>query len=91
MFLDLDDFKTVNDSLGHEAGDQLLITVGARLHSYLRPADTIARLGGDEFAILLESTSAEAAIPMARRVLQAVGEPYSVEGRAIVVRGKHRN
>ncbi len=86
MFLDLDDFKTVNDSLGHEAGDQLLITVGARLHSYLRPADTIARLGGDEFAILLESTSAEAAIPMARRVLQTVGEPYSLEGRAIVVR-----
>ena len=86
MFLDVDDFKNVNDSLGHEAGDQLLITVGARLRSCLRPADTIARLGGDEFAVLLESTSAEVAMPLAVRVLEAVGEPYCAEGRALVVR-----
>ena len=86
MFLDLDDFKNVNDSLGHEAGDQLLMTVGARLRSCLRPADTIARLGGDEFAVLLESTSAEVATPLAWRVLEVVGEPYCAEGRALVVR-----
>ncbi len=85
MFLDLDDFKNVNDSLGHEAGDELLITVGARLRSCLRPDDTIARLGGDEFAVLLESTSTEGAMALAMRVLEVVGEPYRAEGRALVV------
>ena len=87
MFLDLDDFKTVNDNLGHEAGDELLITIGERLRSCLRPADTIARLGGDEFAILLESTSAEEAARLARRVLQTIGEPCSLESQAVMVRG----
>jgi diguanylate cyclase (GGDEF)-like protein/PAS domain S-box-containing protein len=86
LFLDLDDFKTVNDSLGHEAGDELLVTVASRLKRCLRPADTVARLGGDEFAILLESTSAESAVALARRVLEALGEPYSAGGRAMVVR-----
>jgi diguanylate cyclase (GGDEF)-like protein len=86
MFLDLDDFKGVNDTLGHAAGDALLMTVAERLRASLREDDLAARLGGDEFAVLLEHapTSVEAE-RAAERVLAALVEPLLVEGRAVRV------
>ncbi|MFN2593941.1 MAG: EAL domain-containing protein, partial [Actinomycetota bacterium] len=73
LFLDLDDFKTVNDSKGHKAGDSLLIEVGQRFTSLLRPSDTVARLGGDEFAILLEEIEAlDDATHVVERVMTAL-------------------
>ena len=87
MFIDLDDFKTVNDSLGHAAGDTVLQEVGQRLLTAVRPADTVARLGGDEFAILLDGIedSAEAA-DVAGRILHALELPIDIEGRQVYPR-----
>jgi diguanylate cyclase (GGDEF)-like protein/PAS domain S-box-containing protein len=78
LFLDVDDFKTVNDSLGHAAGDKLLVALGERLRATLRPADTAARLGGDEFAVLLESASETEARGVATRLLATVAEPVRI-------------
>ena len=84
LYIDLDDFKTVNDSLGHEAGDQLLRSVADRLRGCLRPADTGARLGGDEFAILLEDLHTPTdAVVVAERILQVLRDPIGVEGLAV--------
>jgi len=81
FFIDLDDFKTVNDSLGHAAGDELLVTVARRLETCLRPEDTCARLGGDEFAIMIENIAdPDAAVAVAQRVLEAIGEPLPGSG-----------
>jgi diguanylate cyclase (GGDEF)-like protein len=87
VFIDLDDFKTVNDSLGHAAGDALLVTVAQRLNDCLRTDDTAARLGGDEFAVLLEDVADldDVAIP-AQRILEAMAMPIEVEGKMISVR-----
>ncbi len=86
LFVDLDDFKTVNDSLGHAAGDELLGEVGERLRSSLRGADTAARLGGDEFAILLEDIdSTGAALGAARRVLDTLDPPFRIANRDLTV------
>ncbi len=83
LFLDLDHFKLVNDTVGHLAGDRLLISVAALLKSTLRPADLLARLGGDEFAVLLEGRSLEDAMIAAERLRQAVDDSrFQVEGRA---------
>jgi diguanylate cyclase (GGDEF)-like protein/PAS domain S-box-containing protein len=85
LFLDLDRFKLVNDSFGHEAGDRLLLEVAERLKRLLRPSDTVARLGGDEFALLCESMSPDAAATLAGRVGEAIAEPIRIEGRDVVV------
>ena len=86
LFLDVDRFKIVNDSLGHAAGDELLREVGARLLTSIRPGDTAARFGGDEFAILLEDVdSREDAEHIAMRILLALRTPLPVAGRDVFV------
>jgi diguanylate cyclase (GGDEF)-like protein/PAS domain S-box-containing protein len=87
LFLDLDDFKTVNDSLGHVAGDELLCAVADRLRGCIRAGDTAARLGGDEFALLLEDLGEEQeAIAVAERVSMALQAPIAIHGRDVVTR-----
>lgn len=85
LFLDLDRFKNINDSLGHLAGDHLLEQVAARLEKSLREEDTVARLGGDEFVMVLPDTGADGATCVARKVLDVLSTPYQVLGRAISV------
>jgi diguanylate cyclase (GGDEF)-like protein len=87
LFLDLDDFKTVNDSLGHAAGDELLVSVASRLQACLRPEDVTARLGGDEFAVMVRETrNAEgAAVAVARRIMQAFLQPVTVGAESVSV------
>jgi len=84
LYVDLDDFKTVNDSLGHAAGDQVLIAVADRIRSCLRPGDTAARLGGDEFALLLEDLDGTAAaVGVADRLLAVLTEPVPAVSRYV--------
>ncbi len=83
IYLDLHNFKTVNDSLGHIAGDELLVSVTARLTGCLREGDTAARLGGDEFALLLEDTTAEDAAVVAEHVIAALAAPFTLAGKEL--------
>ncbi|HEX2195384.1 MAG TPA: EAL domain-containing protein [Actinomycetota bacterium] len=86
MFIDLDEFKGVNDSLGHDVGDELLKAVAARLRESVRPADTIARLGGDEFAILLEGMfSASEAPRVAERIIRTFTTPFDIDGHPVSI------
>ena len=87
LFMDLDNFKAVNDSLGHTAGDKLLTDVAERVEKCLRPGDTIARLGGDEFAILIDDIqSVEAPLTVTARVFEALSAPFELEGKELSVR-----
>ena len=86
LFLDVDDFKVVNDSLGHLVGDRLLAAVALRVQGTLRLQDTVARLGGDEFAVLMEDTAEGAAVTAAERVLAALRTPFDLPtGHAVHV------
>jgi diguanylate cyclase (GGDEF)-like protein/PAS domain S-box-containing protein len=85
ILLDLDGFKQVNDSLGHDVGDQLLEQVAQRFTDVIRPGDTLARLGGDEFAILVEGADEASATGVVGRVLERLAEPATVAGREFVL------
>ena len=87
IFIDIDDFKTVNDSLGHSAGDDLLVAVAGRLRDCVRPSDIVARLGGDEFAILLDRPdSQQEAIEITERLDAHLAERFSINGQNVSVR-----
>ncbi|UCG40874.1 MAG: EAL domain-containing protein [Acidimicrobiia bacterium] len=85
LFLDLDNFKNVNDTFGHPAGDQLIRKAGHRFKALLREADAVARLGGDEFAILTEATSDEEAEALAHRILAGLREPFDLVGSEVLI------
>ena len=85
LFVDLDDFKTINDTLGHSAGDQLLMAVAERLRACLRPGDIAARLGGDEFGVLLSAASGDDAEEIAKRIVDALRAPFVLHGQEIPV------
>ena len=86
VFLDLDNFKLINDSLGHHVGDELLVQVAGRLQSCLRAEDTVARLGGDEFVIVLQDLTVEAdALPIAETIVHQFARPFTLDGRDITI------
>ncbi|MFP5308993.1 MAG: putative bifunctional diguanylate cyclase/phosphodiesterase [Actinomycetes bacterium] len=88
MFVDLDRFKDVNDQLGHDAGDRLLVEIGRRLQDVARRTDTVARIGGDEFTVLLEHLdSPDGAATAAQKILDALSVPVDLGGRQVVVSG----
>jgi two-component system, chemotaxis family, sensor kinase Cph1 len=85
LFIDLDGFKAVNDTFGHDVGDVLIATVGARILSVTRAGDTVARLGGDEFVVLCGDTEREGAEHIARRIIEEIGQPTVIEGALVTV------
>jgi diguanylate cyclase (GGDEF)-like protein/PAS domain S-box-containing protein len=85
LFVDLDNFKLINDTFGHRMGDELLVSVAGRITECLRGADTAARLGGDEFTILLENVEESRARLVADRLLERLHEPFDLDGHQIVV------
>jgi diguanylate cyclase (GGDEF)-like protein/PAS domain S-box-containing protein len=86
LFVDLDDFKLVNDEHGHQIGDELLATLGGRLRTAVRPADTVARMGGDEFVVVCENIDLAGALALADRLEAAIAEPIRASGAG----GEHR-
>lgn len=85
MFLDLDHFKEINDSLGHKIGDELLVEVAKRIQEVLRKADTASRLGGDEFVLLLPFTDAIGASNLAQKLLETISQPYRIANHELCV------
>src|SRR5690606_10228204 len=86
LFIDLDNFKTVNDSLGHAAGDSLLRQVASRIEGALRSVDVVSRLGGDEFLVVLPDLESEQApVAVAEKLLAVVSEPVTLEGQVLSV------
>ena len=86
VYMDLDRFKWVNDSLSHAAGDELLVKVAQRLSSVVRPTDTLARLGGDEFVLVLEQVASEQqALDLVARIVDQLEQPFLLDGREVVV------
>ncbi|MDQ1464206.1 MAG: hypothetical protein QOC73_1147, partial [Actinomycetota bacterium] len=86
LFIDLDGFKVINDSLGHATGDKLLLGVASRLQSFVRVGDTAARIGGDEFVVILDDLAAAADVPaITRRLQDALAAPYEIDGKHVVV------
>jgi diguanylate cyclase (GGDEF)-like protein/PAS domain S-box-containing protein len=86
LYMDLDDFKAINDTMGHSAGDTLLVQVARRLETCLRPSDTAARLGGDEFAVLMEDfDSREAVMEFATRIIEELRHPFEVAAQKLLV------
>ena len=86
LFVDLDDFKAVNDSLGHEVGDKLLAAVSERLRGCTRLEDALARIGGDEFIVLLEVEDPDSALRVAERLTEEFRVPFHLNGRELFVR-----
>ncbi len=84
LFIDLDGFKQVNDTLGHETGDRLLMTIAGRLSNSLRASDTVSRLGGDEFTIILRAIpNVQIAAKVAEKILSSITKPIVLDGYAI--------
>jgi diguanylate cyclase (GGDEF)-like protein len=84
LFADLDNFKAINDSLGHAGGDELLVVIARRLRESLRPSDSAARFGGDEFAILLENIGSEGrVVNTCERIMVSLGTPVDIQGTMI--------
>lgn len=85
LFLDLDDFKSINDAFGHAVGDIVLVELAARLHDGVRAGDVVGRIGGDEFVVICPSADGEAAVSVAERILATAGEPLHAAGAAISI------
>ena len=84
--MDLDGFKQINDTLGHDLGDLLLVAVSERMQQCVRQSDTVARLGGDEFTVILERlTDSQGAVVVAKKILDAIAAPYELQGNRICV------
>jgi diguanylate cyclase (GGDEF)-like protein len=87
LYIDLDGFKAVNDTFGHDAGDEVLLDSAHRMRSRLRPQDSVARLGGDEFAICAQRIEAEGLAQLALRLEAVLAKPHQIHGKEVVVGG----